>query len=406
MKTKMSKFVGIGLVILTVVLSGCGGSTEETATPEVEMEYVPVVAVTGEVAPEVWATVSVQTGGVVLEVLVEPGSEVAAGDLLVRLDPTDARLAVQQAEASLATAQAQLALVRAGPRPEQVAVAEAQIAAARTVISQTAAQRNQLWSGATEAEIAAAEAQVAAAQAEWFSAREAHDQTLKCYDVPRQDGSTKEVCPLLGTVEEQARYALLAAEEGLAASQAQLDALTRGAYLQVRTAEAAVSASEAQADIAQAQLDLLQAGSTEEQVAVSQAAVTQAEAALDAARVALERCEVRAPFGGTVGAVSVRAGELIAPGQPLVVVGDLSTLRVETTDLDEIDVGRVVVGQQVTITFDGLSDRVFGGHVARISPMADPGAGGVSYASIVELDEIDPAIRWGMTAFVDIEVEG
>ncbi|MCP3957455.1 MAG: HlyD family efflux transporter periplasmic adaptor subunit [bacterium] len=369
-----------------------------------EVEYVPVVSVTGEIAPEVWAVVSTQAGGVVQEMLVEPGSEVAAGDLLLRLDPTDAQLAVQQAEAALETARAQLALMQAGPRPEQVSVAQAQIEAARTVISQTTAQRNQLWSGATEAEIAAAQARVAAAQAEWFVAREVHDQTMKCYDVPRQDGSEKEVCPALGTLEEQARYALLAAEEALAASQAQVDALTRGSYLQVRTAEAVVSASEAQAGIAQAQLDLLQAGSTEEQVAVSQAAVAQAEAALDAARVALERCEVRAPFGGTVGAVNARAGELIVPGQALLVVGDLATLRVETTDLDEIDVARVTVGQQATITFDGLPDHVFGGHVARISPMADPGAGGVSYASIIELDEGDPAIRWGMTAFVDIEV--
>ncbi|MBN1812964.1 MAG: efflux RND transporter periplasmic adaptor subunit, partial [Anaerolineae bacterium] len=133
-------------------------------------------------------------------------------------------------------------------------------------------------------------------------------------------------------------------------------------------------------------------------------AVTQAEAALEAARVALERCEIRAPFAGAVGAVSVRAGELVAPGQPLVTLGDLSTLRVETTDLDEIDVARVAVGQRATITFDALGERVFTGRVTRISPMPEPGAGGVNYTVVLELDELDPAIRWGMTAFVDIEV--
>ncbi len=401
----MRRNVLVGLLVLTLLLSGCGESAEETPTPEVEVEYVPVVSPTGEVVPAVWATVSAQSGGTVLEVLVEPGSEITAGDLLVRLDSTDAQLAVQQAEAALATAQAQLALMQAGPRPEQIAVAEAQIAAAQTVVSQTVAQRNQLWSGATEAEIAAAEAQVAAAQAEQWAANEAHDQTMKCYDVPRQDGSTKEICPALGTLEEQARYALHAADEALAAAEAQLDALTRGSYLQVHTAEAAVVASEAQADIAQAQLDLLEAGATAEEIAVGQAAVTQAEAALDAARVALERCEIHAPFAGTVGAVNVRAGELIVPGQPLVVLGDLSTLRIETTDLDEIDAARVAVGQQASITFDALGERVFTGHVTRISPMPEPGAGGVNYTVVLELDELDPAIRWGMTAFVDIEVE-
>ena len=396
----MKRTIIVGLVVLAVILSACGGSAEETATPEVEIEFTPVVSVTGEVVPAVWATVGGQSGGTVLEVLVQVGDEVAAGDLLVRLDPTDAQLAMQQAEAAVETAQAQLALLKAGPRPEQVAVAEAQIAAARAVISQTIAQRNQLWSGATEAEIAAAEAQVAAAEAEQLAAREAHDQTIKCYEMP--DGS--EVCPALGAPEEQARYALHAADEALAAARAQLDALKRGSYLQVRTAEAGISAAEAQQGVAQAQLALLQAGATAEEIAVAEAAVTQAQAARETARVALERCEVRAPFAGTAGAVNVRAGELIAPGQPLVTLGDLTTLRVETTDLDEIDVARVAVGQEAGVTFDALPERVFTGHVARVSPMAEPGAGGVNYTVIVELDETDPAILWGMTAFVDIEV--
>jgi multidrug resistance efflux pump len=397
----MKKSILVGLVVLAVLISGCGGSTEETATPEVEIEYVPVVSPTGEVVPAVWATVSAQTGGTVLEVLVEPGSEVAAGDLLIRLDPTDAQLAILQAEAALEAAEAQVVLLEAGPRPEQVAVTEAQIAAAQTVVSQTIAQRNQLWSGATEAGIAAAQAQVAAAQAEQWRAREAHDETMKCHDV----GGGKEICPMLGTLEEQARYNLHAANEALAAAQAQLDALTTGSYLQVRTAEAAVAAAEAQENVVQAQLALLQAGTTAEEVAVAQAAVTQAEATLEAARVALERCEVHAPFAGTIGAVSARAGELVAPGQPLVTLGDLTTLRVETTDLDEIDTARVAVGQQASITFDALGEQVFTGRVVRISPMPEPGAGGVNYTVVLELDELSPAIRWGMTAFVDIEVE-
>ncbi|MEE8392392.1 MAG: efflux RND transporter periplasmic adaptor subunit [Anaerolineae bacterium] len=396
----MKKNILAGLLVLALLLSGCGESTEETPMPEVEIEYVPVVSPTGEVVPAVWATVSTQSGGTVLEVLVEPGSEVVAGDLLVRIDPTDAQLAILQAEAVLETAQAQLALVQVGPRSEQIAVAEAQIAAAQTVVSQTVAQRNQLWSGATEAEIATAQAQLVAAEVEQWMANEAHEQTMKCYDV-----NGRKVCPGLGPMEEQTRHNLHAANEALAAAQAQLDALRTGSYLRARTAEAAVSAAEAQAGVAQVQLSLVAMGVTAEEIAVSQAAVTQAEAALQVARVALERCEVRAPFAGAVGAVNVRAGELIVPGQPLVVLGDLSTLRVETTDLDEIDAARVAVGQQASITFDALGERVFTGRVTRISPMPEPGAGGVNYTVVLELDELDPAIRWGMTAFVDIEVE-
>jgi len=387
----MKKVAVVGLALLLLLLSGCDGSAAPTEAPDLA-DYVPMVSVTGEAVPAAWATISTQSGGTVMEVLVEPGDEVAEGDTLVLLDPTDAELTVSQAQAALQAAQAQLALLEAGARAEDVATAEAQLEAAQAALAQS--------SGTTEAEIAAARAQLAAAEAEQQAAREAHDQTIKCYTMP--DGS--ESCPGLGTPEEQARYALHAADEAVAAAQAQLDALLTEDG-RIGAADATVWAAAAQRDIAQAQLDLLQAGATEEEIAVAEAAVAQAESALEAAQVALDRTKVLAPFDGTVGLVSVRMGELVAPGQPLVTLGDLTTLRVETTDLDEIDVARVTVGQRATVTFDALPEQVFGGRVTRISPMADPGSGGVHYDAVVELDEIAPSVRWGMTAFVDIEVE-
>lgn len=399
------KVIIAGFVVVAVILSSCGAGVEETATPEVELGFAPVVSVTGEVVPAKWASVSAQIGGAALEVLVEPGDDVAEGDPLVRLDPADAQLAVQQAEAALEAAQAEMALLKAGPRAEEVAVTGAQVEVAEAGLSQAAARRDQLHSGATEAEIAAAEAQVTVAQADQLLARETHDQTMECYHFTLPDGRKDKICPLLGPAEEQARFSSQAADEALKAAQARLDALRAAAGDKARAADAAVRAAAAQRDGAQAQLDLLKAGATAEQVAASEAAVVQARAALEAAQVALERTEVRAPLAGTVGTVEVRTGEWVAPGQPLVTLGDLSTLRVETTDLDEIDVARVAVGQEVDVTFDPLPERVFTGHVTRISPMADPGAGGVNYTVVVVLDETDPVIRWGMTAFVDIEVE-
>jgi multidrug resistance efflux pump len=308
-------------------------------------------------------------------------------------------MAVQQAQAALAVAQADLVLLQAGPRDEEIAVAQADIDAAEAALAQAVARRDQLNAGQVSVEIAEAEAAVTTATADELVARETHDKTMECIE---WGGRT--ICPGLGPYEERARYSLQAATEALKAAQAQLAALQAGAAERLAAADAAVDAATAQRDGAQAQLDLLRAGATAEQIAAQEAVVAQAQAALDEAQVALERTEVRAPFAGTAGMVDTRVGELVGPGQPLVTLGDLSTLRVETTDLDEIDVARVKVGQQVNVTFDALPEVVFVGTVVRISPMAASGSGGVNYTVVIAIDEIDPAVRWGMTAFVDIEV--
>ncbi len=385
----MKRILVTGLVMLALLLSGCAGQTEETPTPAVEEDFVPVVSITGEVVPAVWATVSAQVGGTVLAVPVEPGSQVSAGEVVIQLDPTDAEIAVQQAEAALAAAEAQLQLLKASPRAEEIAVTQAQVTAAEAAVTQAQTQRDQVAGGVTEADIEAAEAEVVAAE---LARKAAEDQ----YDQIRDK--------VHGWIEEQAILQLRAAEESLEAAQARLARLQAGPYREVRVAEAGVTAAEAQLGISQAQLQALQAGPMEEEIAVAQASVSQAEAALAAARVTLERRQIHAPFAGTVGMVEAREGELLVPGQPVITLGDLSTLQVETTDLDEIDVARVSVGQEASVTFDGVPERVFIGRVTRISPMAAPGSGGVSYTAIVELDEMDPRLRWGMTAFVDIEV--
>jgi HlyD family secretion protein len=174
--------------------------------------------------------------------------------------------------------------------------------------------------------------------------------------------------------------------------------------------EAGLSVLEAEIEAAQLQIEHLRAWenpyrdkATAEEIAQAEARVEQAGWQIAQIEQQIRDAEVRAPFDGTVGMVDVRAGEVVAPGQPLFTVGNLDTLRVETTDLDEIDVVRVSAGQPVSVTFDAFPDKVYTGRVIRISPMAAPGAGGVNYTVIVELDEPDPALRWGMTAFVDIE---
>ncbi len=110
------------------------------------------------------------------------------------------------------------------------------------------------------------------------------------------------------------------------------------------------------------------------------------------------------PSTGVVSELYVHASEWIAPGQAVLLLADLGNLRVETTDLNEIDVARIEVGDKVSVTFDALPDKVVSGTVTRIATKAGEGSG-VNYPVVIELDEIPDNLRWGMTAFVDIQVD-
>ena len=381
----------IFVIALAAFLAACGQAPAAEPTPANAGEVLPVVvSASGKLMPERWATLAFQAGGQVVDVSVEAGDEVKAGDVLAQLGDVDARLAVAQAEAALAQAEAQLAQLKAGARPEEIAVAEGAVKAADANVWAASAQLARLQSGAQAADIAVAEAALAAAAMELKTAQDVYDRI-------------KEIG---GTPEEQARAALNTATHAHRAAQERVDQLKAGATKdELDVMRANLAAAQAQRDAAQAQLDRIKAGATPEQIAVAEAGVKQAQAALDTAKAQLAKLQVVAPFDGTVGAVFVREGESIAPSQPVVTLGDLSTLRVETTDLGEVDVARVQVGQPAQVTFDALPGATFPGLVTTIAPMSTPGQGGVNYTATIDLDEIDPALRWGMTAFVDIQVD-
>jgi HlyD family secretion protein len=78
-------------------------------------------------------------------------------------------------------------------------------------------------------------------------------------------------------------------------------------------------------------------------------------------------------------------------------------MHVETTDLRETDVIHVQVGLTVEVTFDALPDRVFAGRVTEVAPVSSAVQGSTNYTVYVDVEQLDPVLRWGMTAFVNIQ---
>lgn len=378
----MRKLV-IGVVVAIVIVAGGAWVYSSYLRPEPEAEIpeeseeemTQVVSATGVVVPSHWATLGFSTGGVVEEVLVDEGAEVQEGQLLVQLDSTDLELAVEQAEAALATAQATLAQAMASARPEELAVARAGLAAAEAHLAK-------LRSGGSEEEVTAARGAKQTAALALQQAQAAYDQVAWMEEIG-------ELPQALALQQATVEYEI---------AKARYEALVGGAPAED------IAAAQAEVDGARASLSLLSAGPRAEDIAVVETQVTQAQVALAQAASALEDAALTAPFVGTVGAILVQDGELVSPGAPGVVLGDLREFKIETTDLNEVDLHLLRVGQRVDLTFDALPERSLEGVVAEIAPMASLEQGGTNYAVTVELEKQDPDLRWGMTAFVDIFV--
>jgi len=277
-----------------------------------------VVSASGTIEPAERVVLSFDTSGRVTDVLVQAEDSVKAGDVLVRLDSRQLVLSAKQARAGLASAEAQLAELKSGPRPEQVAAAEASLRAAQAQLDAAGAGRDKLVAGATDAEIASAEADLASALDKQQSAEKMHDRTMKCFTFRLPPaGEERTICPALGTYEEQARLSLAAADQGLAAAQLRVDELLAGADPDaVRGVQANVGAATAQRDSARAQLDQLVAGATEQQIASADAAIAQAEAAVSQAELLASDAQLVAPFDGIVAVVNVAEGEQTSVGLP------------------------------------------------------------------------------------------
>jgi multidrug efflux pump subunit AcrA (membrane-fusion protein) len=378
--------------VFALGLASCSGG-EQTTTAAAGGDplagFVPAVSATGVVRPSTWATLSFQGGGLVEEVLVERGDQVEAGQVLVELGGSEqvhasltaARLeqvSAQQAldalieNADLAEAQAQLALARASDALEE-AEYDWQVL-----------QPGYRASGDT---IDAAEANLVLANEEVDRAQQAHDHA---------SGEAGKALAL----------------SNLIAARKQRDSIQRnlnwylGSPTEIDQAIQDAELAQAKAQLASAEREYakVENGPDPDALELAEARLAAANAAVAAAERALANTELRADFAGMVSEIYVRAGESVGPGQPIVLLADLSELIVETTDLNEIDVARVAVGDAALVTFDALPDVELQGTLSYIASKADPGTG-VNYLVEVKVaDGFPEGVRWGMTAYVEVEV--
>lgn len=437
----MKKWIVFTLIGLAVVL-GAGywylqnqnpdaslfpaGAAEPTATPLPTVTAPEVVIVDGTVVPIRHAALSFATTGIVAQILVEEGDTVEAGTVLARLQNERQVIAIAQAEARVRSSRARLEKLKAGPSPEEVAAAQAavdiaranldsllegsrpeDVAAAEAALAAAQANLRRLLNGADEEQLIAALADLQNAEATLRQAQSAYDQVKWRNDVAALPQAAELERATNNYEAAKARYDLLAAgakESEIAAAQAEVER-ARANLDKARTPATAgqIAAVQAEVERAEAELALRQAGARPEDIAAAEAELMEAQANLMQSQAALAETELRAPFPGTVAALTLQVGEQVVAGTPVVQLADLSAWQIETDDLTEINVVHIQEGDRAILTFDALPEVEISGTVVRIRPLGESKQGDITYTATIQPDIQDERLRWNMTASVTIQ---
>jgi len=410
-----------GLLLTACARPGASGDAAAQRTARLETgTLIATVNATGNIEPEAEIRLSFQQAGTVAEVFFERGQAVRKGDVIAKLDTVDLELALAQAQASLEQAknallQAQTALENAKAQ-EIIATAnysrtvagvrKSEIDAARAALAAAEANLAKLKAGPEPEDIAAAEAALRNAEAALRRAQSNYDAAFARN--PAAIGA------------HPAALELEQATNNYNSAKAQYDRATKGADdAQIKAAEQQVVNAKANLDkllnparrfdIEQAEAQLqqarLQVRNAEVQIANAENQVRLAEIQVRQAQRRLDQAVLKSPIDGVIAAVNIKAGELVGAGaQPAVVVADLSRYHINIT-VDEIDIAKVKIGQEVNITLDSLPGVEVKGKVSRISPTSRLVNGVVSYDVRVDIEPTEAELRSGMTANASIVLE-
>jgi membrane fusion protein (multidrug efflux system) len=302
--------------------------------------------------------IAARVGGPIVKVAVDNNLQVAAGALLVQVDPRDYQVAVDRARADLADAQAMAGAARTG-----VPIARVETKAG---VSNASGSLEQAEAGVTgaEREVQVAQANFSSAQArqrekEATAAKAARDVERLRPLVEKDEISKQQFDAAIGAA-DAARAAADAAKSDTAAAQS---AIT---VAQQRVAQARGGTAQARAGLATARTAPQQLQVTQARAVSAEARVQQAQAALKQAELNLQYTTITAPTAGVVSRKNVEPGQVIQPGQPLMALVNLADTWI-TANFKETQLKAMRAGQKSRVEVDALGGKTFDGHVDSIA---------------------------------------
>ena len=166
-----------------------------------------------------------------------------------------------------------------------------------------------------------------------------------------------------------------------------------------------ISAAQSTLSVAQRELQLKQAGSTPEEIAFQSAQVNRAYADVLYYQSELAKTVLRAPISGIVTAINIDPGEMATANAQAIALMSKGAFEIEAF-ISESDIGKVIVGQEASVTLDAYGENVqFLARVVRVDPAETSVDGVASYKTILMFDREDVRIKSGMTAQTTITTQ-
>jgi len=148
----------------------------------------------------------------------------------------------------------------------------------------------------------------------------------------------------------------------------------------------------------------------QESYAQAKSTVVRTEVSYENAKIALDDTVVRSPVAGTIISRPVEVGQVISSptmavggGTILMTLADLSKVRVRAL-VDEIDVGKVSIGQVVSIKVAAYRDKEFFGTVSKVEPLAKVEQNVTTFPVLIDIENDENLLLLGMNTDVVIEI--
>lgn len=332
----------------------------------------------GSLSPAASETLTFGASAPVTEVLVQVGDRVSAGDVLARLDTTNADAQIRVAELQLAQAQASLDALLSPPTELEINLAEANVTLAQAQLYAASS-----GSSTRDIDIEIARLQEEIARNQLWQAQINRDVRV-AQEAMRGDVSWVE--------QQQFDSSVNTAEDSVTLAQMDYENT-----LNATVSSSAITSANASLVNAQAALDKLLAGASEAEIRRAQIQVEQAQLTLQSARQSLEDYVLVAPYDGIVAEQSLTVG-VNPPASGAITLIDTSRYTIDLS-IAEADVVNVSEGQTVTIEVQAFPNADVTGTVARIDTTPRTSSQLVTYNAEVVLNPTDDALlRPGMSA--------